>query len=171
VELSRASRLMRTSPPSRASEPAIRWAGGSDDLSGALAVRDRVFCGEQGVPKNEEVDLLDEQALHLVALDPHGGAVIGTLRLLISGGEAKIGRVAVEPGWRRRGVASRMLRTALEAARGLGCTSARLAAQLQATELYEAVGFAVDSPTFEEAGIPHVWMERRLEPAGRRRSP
>jgi predicted GNAT family N-acyltransferase len=64
-----------------------------------------------------------------------------------------------------------MLRTALEAARGRGCTSARLAAQLQATELYEAVGFAVNSTTFEEAGIPHVWMERRLEPAARRRSP
>ncbi|HWX52579.1 MAG TPA: GNAT family N-acetyltransferase [Solirubrobacteraceae bacterium] len=129
-------------------------------------MRDRVFCGEQGVPKDEEVDLLDEQALHLVALDPHGGAVIGTLRLLISGGEAKIGRVAVERDWRRRGVASRMLRAALEAARGRGCTSARLAAQLQATELYEAVGFTVNSTTFEEAGIPHVWMELRLEPAG-----
>jgi predicted GNAT family N-acyltransferase len=162
---------MRTSLPSRAAEPAIRWAVGSDDLSGALAVRDRVFCGEQGVPKDEEVDLLDEQALHLVALDPDGGMVIGTLRLLISGGEAKIGRVAVEREWRRRGIASRMLRTALEAASGRGCTSARLAAQLQATGLYEALGFAVNSTTFEEAGIPHVWMERRLEPHGRRRSP
>ncbi len=39
----------------------------------------------------------------------------------------------------------------------------RLAAQLVAAELYAQVGFAVESEPFEEAGIPHVWMGRRLE--------
>jgi predicted GNAT family N-acyltransferase len=125
-------------------------------------VREEVFCREQGVPKAEELDGLDDRALHLVALDPDGG-VIGTLRLLVTEGEAKIGRVAVQRPWRRRGIASRMLEVALAGARERGCRRARLASQLQATRLYEEAGFSIESEPFEEAGIPHVWMGRTLE--------
>jgi predicted GNAT family N-acyltransferase len=128
-------------------------------------VREEVFCREQGVAKDEELDGLDERALHLVALE-RDGTVVGTLRLLLVGGEAKIGRVAVKRRWRRRGIASRMLETALAGARERGCRRARLASQLQATGLYEEAGFVVESEPFEEAGIPHVWMGRPLE-AGR----
>jgi predicted GNAT family N-acyltransferase len=125
-------------------------------------VREEVFCREQGVPKDEELDGLDDRALHLVALEPDG-AVVGTLRVLFVGGEAKIGRVAVKLRWRRRGIASRMLQMALADARGRGCRRARLASQLQATRLYEEAGFTVESEPFEEAGIPHVWMGRPLD--------
>jgi predicted GNAT family N-acyltransferase len=141
----------------------VRWAAHSAELRGAIAVREEVFCREQGVPKEEELDGLDEQALHLVALDPDGGRVIATLRLLVAGTEAKIGRVAVEREWRRRGIASRMLQVALAGARERGCLSARLAAQLQATRLYEQAGFSVRSEPFESAGIAHVWMGRGLD--------
>jgi len=150
-------------------EITIRWAHGPEDLRGALAVRERVFCGEQGVPREEEVDGRDEQALHLVALDPDGRGVIGTLRLLLDGDRAKVGRVAVERQWRRRGVAGRMLELALAEARARGCAQVRLAAQLAATGLYRRAGFAVESGPFEEAGIQHVWMGLRLprsDPAG-----
>jgi predicted GNAT family N-acyltransferase len=125
-------------------------------------VREEVFCREQGVPKDEELDGLDDQALHLVALEPDG-RVIGTLRLLVIAGEAKIGRVAVKRRWRRQGIASRMLQMALVDARKQSCRRARLASQLQATRLYEEAGFSVESEPFEEAGILHVWMGRPLE--------
>jgi predicted GNAT family N-acyltransferase len=141
---------------------AIRWADGPDDLRKALAVREQVFCREQGVPRSEELDGLDDVALHLVVLARGTGEVIGTLRLLHSGASAKIGRVAVERSWRRRGIASRMLELALARATELGCREARLAAQLEATQLYARAGFTVQSGTFEEAGIPHVWMARPL---------
>jgi predicted GNAT family N-acyltransferase len=127
-------------------------------------VREQVFCREQGVSKEEELDGLDDQALHLVAVGPEGDRVIGTLRVLLAGREAKIGRVAVERRWRCRGIASRMLEMALAGARERGCSRARLAAQVQATHLYEQAGFAIESEPFEEAGIAHVWMGRRLEP-------
>lgn len=141
----------------------IRWAAAPDDLRGAFALRERVFCDEQGVPREDELDEHDEHALHLVALDPASGSVIGTLRLLIDAGRAKIGRVAVERDWRRRGVALRMLRLALDAARERGSHRVRLAAQLEAVALYEQAGFAVESETFEEAGIEHVWMGLSLD--------
>lgn len=146
------------------SEPeiAIRWARGPEDMRGAFAVRERVFCGEQGVPREEEIDGRDEQAQHLVALAPDGRRVIGTLRLLVDGDRAKVGRVAVEREWRRRGIAARMLELALARACERGCVRVRLAAQMAATDVYRRAGFAVESEPFEEAGIQHVWMGQHL---------
>jgi predicted GNAT family N-acyltransferase len=143
-------------------EIAIRWSRGREDVRGAFAVRERVFCDEQGVPRAKEIDAHDAHALHLVALDPEGREVIGTLRLLIDADSAKVGRVAVQREWRRRGIALRMLALALGAARERGCARARLAAQLEAVALYEHAGFAVESEPFEEAGIQHVWMGQPL---------
>ncbi|MHB8240488.1 MAG: GNAT family N-acetyltransferase [Solirubrobacteraceae bacterium] len=144
----------------------IRWAAGPADVQGAFAVREEVFCREQGVPVEYEIDPHDQDALHLVALQPGSDRVIATLRLLHDGARAKVGRVAVEREWRMRGIASRMLELALDGARQKGCTTARLAAQVQATGVYERAGFVVESDQFDEAGIPHVWMGRDLSPKG-----
>ena len=139
----------------------VRWASDPEELRGALALRDEVFCEEQGVPREEEVDRRDLEAMHLVALDPDG-RVIGTLRLLMESGRAKVGRVAVRRDWRGHGIASRMLELALLAAREKGAREAGLAAQVEATELYRKAGFVVESEPFDDAGIPHVWMGRKL---------
>jgi predicted GNAT family N-acyltransferase len=143
-----------------ADEPiVIRWAYGLADehLQAAFALREDVFHGEQNVPLDEELDELDRDAQHLVALDSDG-RVIGTLRLLSFGDEAKIGRVVVAAEWRRRGIASQMLQTALARARERRFQRVRLAAQIVAVALYEQAGFAVESEPFDEAGIAHVWM-------------
>lgn len=140
----------------------IYWVHDRDEMRGALELREQVFCGEQGVPRSEELDGLDEAALHLLARAPDTEQVIGTLRLLLTGEKAKIGRVAVRGDWRRRGIASRMLTLALLKARERGCRSARLAAQLESTGLYEQAGFNVQSEIFQEAGIEHVWMGMEL---------
>ena len=151
---------MSASHPGSAVE--LRWAAGEDDRRQALTLREQVFCDEQGVPRELEVDGLDDRALHLVALPAGSANTIGTLRLLVDGAEAKVGRVAVAPGWRSRGIASRMLGAALDAATERGCRSASLAAQLRATGVYERAGFAIASGPFEQAGITHVWMRRTL---------
>jgi predicted GNAT family N-acyltransferase len=143
-------------------EITIRWATGSGDVEDAFRVRERVFCGEQGVTREEELDGLDDGALHLVAFDPDRTRVVGTLRLLVDDGKARVGRVAVERDWRGRGIASRMLDIALARARDRGCEQVRLAAQLEATGLYERAGFSVCSGPFDSARIPHVWMSRGL---------
>jgi predicted GNAT family N-acyltransferase len=142
-------------------QAAICWARDAEDLSGAFALREAVFYGEQNVPLQDELDELDCDAQHLVALDPDG-RVIGTLRLLSFGEDAKIGRVAVAADRRRRGIASQMLAIALARAHEQGFRRVRLAAQVAAVALYQSAGFAVESEPFEEAGIPHVWMGLRL---------
>lgn len=141
--------------------PQLRWTRDPAEIEYALALRERVFCDEQGVPVSDERDGLDDQALHLVAVGT-GGEVVGTLRLLVSGPVARIGRIAVDVGSRRRGLASRMLAAALQAARQERCSEARLAAQVQVVSVYERAGFRVASDPFEEAGIAHVWMRQAL---------
>jgi ElaA protein len=143
----------------------LLWAPPGEVPEEALALRLRVFCEEQGVLPEEEVDGRDGEALHLLARTGGEGVVVGTLRLLRDGGTAKIGRVAVERTWRRRGVALSMLQLALARAEELGCSRARLGAQLDAVELYRRAGFEIESEPFEEARIMHVWMGRAL-PAG-----
>jgi predicted GNAT family N-acyltransferase len=140
----------------------VHWARGPKDLSGALHVREQVFIREQGVDRAEEIDGRDQAARHIVALEPGSDRVIGTLRLLVDAHTAKVGRVAVERDWRRHGIAARMLALALHGAREQGCTQVRLAAQLAATSVYRRAGFSVESETFQEAGIEHVWMGLQL---------
>lgn len=140
----------------------MSWLAGEAGLGDAIALRGRVFCDEQGVPRELEVDGRDGAAWHLLARAEPGGPLVGTLRLLLEERLAKVGRVAVSAEYRRRGIALAMLALALERARELGADRARLAAQTRATELYRRAGFAVESEPFIEAGIEHVWMGRDL---------
>ncbi len=139
----------------------LHWVGDREQLAAALALREEVFVREQGVPRSEELDGHDEEALHLLACDS-SGAVVGTLRLLFTDEYCKLGRVAVARSFRGRGIASSMLALALAEARSRGARRARLAAQLGALGLYQRAGFAVESGPFMQAGIEHVWMEREL---------
>jgi predicted GNAT family N-acyltransferase len=145
----------------------LRWARDEDDVRAAFEIRDRVFCVEQGVPPEEEVDALDEDALHLLALerDESGERALGTLRLLLEDERARIGRVAVVVDARHRGIASRMLELALARAGEERVAHVRLASQIVATPLYQRSGFVVESEPFDDAGIPHVWMGRALADA------
>jgi len=137
----------------------VRVVSSDDDMQGAFAVRHDVFIVEQGVPEELERDEADDSAVHVVA--SHGLVIIGTARLTREG-EARIGRVAVLPYWRRRGIAGLLL-AALEAeARRLGIAETSLHAQTYVQALYERHGYAVTGPAFVEAGIDHVPMSKRL---------
>lgn len=139
----------------------IRPARDAAELDAALAVRRAVFVDEQGVSEAEELDGRDADALHLVAVEPDG-AVVATCRLLAAGEKVKLGRVAVLLRARRRGLALALLRAAEPHAVALGGERIVLGAQTYALGLYEQAGYVVTSGTFLDAGLEHVWMEKRL---------
>lgn len=138
----------------------VRAARGDDELAAALALRRTVFVEEQGVPLEEELDEHDAQALHLVALD--GATVVGTCRLLPSGATLKLGRMAVAPAARRRGIAARLIEEAEVHARAQGVAVIRLSSQLGARPIYERAGYTAYGDEFLDAGIEHVMMEKSL---------
>src|SRR4029077_17592153 len=79
----------------------------SDLMRDAFELRYEVFVDEQGVPRELEVDEFDPCATHLVAI--RDDQVVGTLRMLVDGGAAKIGRVAVRAAARRTGIGGRLM--------------------------------------------------------------
>jgi predicted GNAT family N-acyltransferase len=125
-----------------------------------MELRTRVFCQEQGVSAAADRDGRDPEATHVVAVD--GGRVIGTCRLLYRGRTARLGRLAVEPRRRGRGVASAILREAERVARADGADRISLHAQAQAKSLYARDGYAERGAPFAEEGIEHVAMEKLL---------
>jgi predicted GNAT family N-acyltransferase len=149
-----------------------RWDG---DRSGAERVRRRVFVEEQHVPESEEWDAADALAHHVVVLDPNGEPV-GTGRLETCG---KIGRIAVLPGHRGRGLGAALVLHLVNHATELGLRSVYLHAQTAAAALYARLGFHAEGPVFDEVGIPHQRMtlgissddEHETGPAGRASDP
>ena len=123
----------------------------------ATPIRFAVFVAEQGVPPEIELDGLDERCMHAVAFDD--GEAVGTGRLLPDG---HIGRMAVLRNWRGRGIGSLILGELVEKARQRGDREVALSAQVHALPFYRAQGFQAEGEVYEEAGIPHQAMRRKL---------
>ena len=123
-------------------------------------LRREVFCIEQGVPVELELDELDQIATHLAAI--LDGEVVGTLRMLQHEGAAKIGRVAVRARSRRTGIASALMERAAAIALKRGFAEIVLHAQLGVTGFYRRLGYIEEGDVFDEAGIPHVAMRKKL---------
>lgn len=138
----------------------VRPARDAREIQQALALRERVFCGEQGVSAAAERDGRDGEALHVVASD--GGAVVGTCRLLFSGSKAALGRLAVEPAQRRRGIGAAVVLEAESVARAAGASTMSLHAQAHVRGLYDAAGYEQLGEPFVEQSIDHVTMEKPL---------
>jgi predicted GNAT family N-acyltransferase len=140
----------------------IRRVPGEATLADAHAVRRDVFIVGQGVSEAEEMDGRDDDAVHVVAYGPEGEP-IGTARLRTPGADvAKIERVAVREEYRGEGIGARLMERIEDEAREQGCSVATLHAQTAVEEFYHLLGYETTSDEFEEAGIPHVEMEKEL---------
>ncbi|MBL8952279.1 MAG: GNAT family N-acetyltransferase [Myxococcaceae bacterium] len=141
---------------------------GEGELMQALAIREVVFIEEQSVPEEMERDEDDAHAHHLLAVDK--GHAIGTGRLVPlkappegeTGTWGRVGRMAVLQAYRKSGVGSRLLRMLEDEAKSRGMVGIMLHAQLSAMEFYKRHGYEPHGAVFEEAGMPHLEMKRRL---------
>lgn len=130
------------------------------DLPDLRAVRHQVFVEEQGVPEEIELDELDPKCRHVLARD-EAGRPIGTGRLTPQG---RIGRLAVLPEWRGKGVGEALLQALVDEARSRGHAMVELNAQVDAVGFYEKNAFEPVGKEFVEAGIVHRTMRRTLDP-------
>lgn len=132
-----------------------------EELPACLAIRRAVFIEEQAVPAHEEVDGLDDTCLHYIMTD--AGAPIATARVLAMDHIAKIQRVAVLKERRGNGTGKALMRGLLKDLRANhGFASAKLGSQTHAIGFYESLGFVVEGPEYDDAGIPHRDMLRDL---------
>jgi predicted GNAT family N-acyltransferase len=132
------------------------------DWPEVVELRTRVFVGEQGVPPEIEQDAADATAVHVVSRNV-AGRVVATGRLLLrDDGTASIGRMAADASVRGRGHGAAVLAELHRQAILRGVTEVELHAQVTARGFYERAGYAAVGEEYEEAGIRHVTMRRRL---------
>jgi predicted GNAT family N-acyltransferase len=122
------------------------------------AVREAVFVREQGVPLELELDARDPDCLHVLARDADGRP-IGTGRLTPA---HTLGRMAVLPEWRSKGVGAAMLAALTQLARDRRWNAIELHAQVDAIGFYLRHGYLPVGPRYMEAGIEHQSMRRAL---------
>jgi len=141
------------------------------ELKRVFSIRLRVFVREQGVPEEIELDRDDQRATHLVARIR--GRAVGTARVVVKNGRAKIGRMAVLKSHRCKGAGKALLKRAIEFARKSTVKTIYLHAQIPVIGFYEKMGFHCVGRLFMEAGIPHRKMvfSRPGEARGRDRRP
>ncbi|MBK6866166.1 MAG: YbgC/FadM family acyl-CoA thioesterase [Ideonella sp.] len=134
----------------------------SEARAEALALRNEVFVGEQGIPASMAGDDADAGALHALARN-RLGLVLAAGRLLAPApGVARIGRMAVLRAQRGSGVGRAVLDALLAAARDRGDREAVLSSQATAVAFYRRAGFVPVGPAFTEAGIVHQEMKLAL---------
>jgi predicted GNAT family N-acyltransferase len=137
-----------------------RLARDEAELEEARALRVRVFTGEQGVAlETENPDGLHD-ALQVVAVED--GTVVGTCRVLMLEGAAWLGRLAVAPSARRRGLGRGILAAAEASAREAGARVMRLHSQDYIEDMYTELGYVQFGEPFVDHGIAHVSMEKPL---------
>jgi predicted GNAT family N-acyltransferase len=137
----------------------------AEQMRHAHDIRRRVFIEEQHVPEEIEMDADDAHAFHALAI--LDGKPIGCGRFVARGneikpGEVKIGRMAVLPDLRTRGIGREVLLFLMRVARERGYRRVILHAQMTAGGFYLKNGYTPVGEVFEEAGIAHRTMVREL---------
>jgi len=128
------------------------------DKAAIQLVRRTVFVREQGIAESLEWDGLDETCRHILAITP-AREPIGTGRLQPDG---RIGRLAVLPAWRGKGIGNKILAALLQLAEHQKLPLVYLHAQARAIDFYLKTGFKTIGAPFMEAGIEHINLEKSL---------
>ncbi len=132
-----------------------------DDWEPIRAIRITVFQQEQGIDETLEFDGKDDEAVQFLAyLDDRP---VGTARIrFLNQSTAKIERLAVLLDARKQGVGQQIMKAAIGFLSEKNISEIRIHAQEAVKEFYQALGFEVEGDRFQEAGIPHLKMSKRL---------
>lgn len=132
-----------------------------------LRLREDIFVVEQNCPYHD-IDGIDYNSVHVMCIVKDGDkdslAAYARIYYDEEVKQVKIGRVITARQYRRFGLASKVMKTAI----GIACNQFNadeiwLHAQTYAIPFYEGVGFKVASGQFLEDGIPHkqmVWIKK-----------
>ncbi len=129
-----------------------------NELNQAFAIRREVFCVEQNVSEEIEMDEYDESAEHILAIVDD--KPIATARWRFTGDGAKLERFAVLKEYRGKGVGEALVKYVLNELKD--CPKIYLNAQETVLKFYEKFGFEVVGNRFYEADIPHKKMVFKL---------
>ncbi len=132
-----------------------------NQLEESFRIRREVFVDEQGVPLEDEFDQYEQNAEHILIYHEEDEPV-GTARLRVVDGWAKLERICLLAPYRKSGIGSFIIATLEQMAAEQGLTRMKLHGQTQAEGFYQKLGYETGSPVFMEDGIPHVLMVKSI---------
>lgn len=135
-----------------------------DDMYEIAKSRFEVFVCEQEIIEEQDFDDKDKLCHHVMLKEDE--RIVAYSRIVPKGigyENISIGRVLVLNSHRRRGIAQKMMKVALEFIKNnLNENIVVLSAQEYVKEMYSSVGFKVISDVYDEVNIPHVKMKIEL---------
>ncbi|KAB8330136.1 GNAT family N-acetyltransferase [Scytonema tolypothrichoides VB-61278] len=139
----------------------VRVADWYEDFLAIQAIRKSVFQEEQSVDPDLDFDGEDETSQQLIAF--LNGEYVGTARVrYLDGKTAKIERLAVLSVARGCGVGKKIMEKAMEVIASKNIPEVVVNSQEYVKGLYQQLGFQEEGEVFEEAGIRHVTMRKKL---------
>ncbi|KAF8938691.1 acetyltransferase family [Dissophora ornata] len=141
----------------------IRFVTTPEDMAKCHDVRYKVFSDEQGYDRDVEVDEIDSECLHWLAVDQDDQGV-GTARLYkYKPTVGKVGRVAVLMTTRGSGL-GRLLMEAIEkyANENMKLETLALSSQCPRSGFYEKLGYVAQGEIYLDEGQPHIYMVKAL---------
>jgi predicted GNAT family N-acyltransferase len=131
------------------------------EISGIKEIRRQVFQIEQGIDPILDFDGNDQESDQFIAY--LNKEAVGTARIrYLSEGLAKLERLAILKDYRKMGIGRKIVEYVIDYLKNKGVENITLDSQEHAKHFYEKNGFKQVGEVFEEAGIPHVKMERKL---------
>ncbi|BAZ50484.1 GCN5-related N-acetyltransferase [Nostoc sp. NIES-4103] len=133
----------------------------AEEFAAIKGIRIAVFQDEQGVDSALEFDGKDDISQHLIAyLDDQA---VGTARIrYLDEQTAKVERLAVLSNARGYGIGKKIMEKALLVIASQNISEVVVHAQEYIKGLYEKLDFIAVGQIFEEAGISHVEMRKKL---------
>lgn len=123
-------------------------------------LRNEVLLRPIGVP-DHAWEMHDEKSWHFIALDKD--EVIGCVVLVpLSTNTAQLIQMAVKSSYQGQGVGKQLIDILMEFSTGEGITIIECHARKNSIQFYTKLGFEVYGETFEEVGIPHRYMRRKI---------
>ena len=115
-------------------------------------IRHRVMWPDR--PRSDVLLPGDQDALHFGAI--LSGTLIGVGSFFQDGAAYRLRKLAVEPAFQGKGIASTLIEVATQHLRTNGCTSIWCDARLSASEFYARIGFRLDPRVFQKNGLDYV---------------
>lgn len=134
------------------------------ELYDILKLRSEVFVVEQQ-SVFLEMDGKDQHCHHLMlSIDKHLAAYTRLVPPGISYPEMSIGRVVTSKQTRGTGLGKELMKRSIQACYDLfGLSDIRIGAQVYAIPFYETVGFVPDGAIYDEDGIDHIAMVKKVK--------
>ena len=127
----------------------------------AKDIRYKVFTLEQGFDKDVDLDKFDKKSVHILVYE--NDEPVATARLFREIGYTfHIGRLAVLKEYRKKGVGSYTLKILEDEAKKRGAERIVLGSQIDKSEFYEKNGYMRFGDVFDDAGYPHIMMEKKI---------